>query len=79
MQCEFNRTPYKRRLDNYSGHEHLIASTQPRKHSEDTSKMKFGRTRRHVQKYSDACGTRRRRARGLVRPRHKGLHVAYFS
>jgi hypothetical protein len=41
-ECEFNRTPYKRRLDNYSGHEHLTASMQPRKYSEDTFKMKFG-------------------------------------
>jgi hypothetical protein len=29
MECEFNRTPYKRRLDNYLGHEHLTASIQP--------------------------------------------------
>jgi hypothetical protein len=30
--------------DNYSCHEHLIASTQPRKYSEDIFKMKFERT-----------------------------------
>jgi hypothetical protein len=39
MECEFNRTPYKRTLDNYSGHEHLTASMQPRKYLEDTFKM----------------------------------------
>jgi hypothetical protein len=42
MECEFHHTLYKRRLDNYSGHEHLAASIQPRKHSEDTFKMEFG-------------------------------------
>jgi hypothetical protein len=42
MECEFNRTPYKRRLDNYSAHEHLTVLMQPRKYSEDTFKMKFG-------------------------------------
>jgi hypothetical protein len=66
-------------LDNYSGHEHLIASTQPRKYSEDTFKMKFGRTRRRLQKYSDACSTRLRRARGLVRPRYTGLYMWHTS
>jgi hypothetical protein len=30
--------------EDYSGHEHLIASSQPRKYSEDTFKMEFGRT-----------------------------------
>jgi hypothetical protein len=54
MECEFNRTPYKRRLDKYLVHEHLIASMQPRKYSEDIFKMKFGRTQRRFQKYSDA-------------------------
>jgi hypothetical protein len=44
MECEFNRTAYKRRLDNYSEHEHLTASMQSRKYSEDTLKMEFGRT-----------------------------------
>jgi hypothetical protein len=73
MECEFNRTPCKRRPDNYSGHEHLTASTQPRKYSENTFKMKFGRTRRRLQKYSNACGTRLRRARRLVKPGHTGL------
>jgi hypothetical protein len=42
MECEFNRIPYKRRLDNYLGHEHLKASMQPRKYLEDTFEMKFG-------------------------------------
>jgi hypothetical protein len=53
MECEFNHTPYKRRFDNYSGHEHFTASMQPRKYSEDTFKIKFGRIRRRLQKYSD--------------------------
>jgi hypothetical protein len=44
MECEFNHTPYKRRLDNYLGNEHLTASMQPRKYLEDTFKMKFERT-----------------------------------
>jgi hypothetical protein len=57
MECEFNRTPYKRRLDNYSGHENLTASMQPRKYSKDTIKMKFRRIQRHLQKYLDACST----------------------
>jgi hypothetical protein len=43
MECELNRNPYKKRLDNYSGHEHLTASMQPRKYSNDTFKMEFGK------------------------------------
>jgi hypothetical protein len=35
MECEFNRTPYKRRLENYSGHEHLTASMQQMRCSEE--------------------------------------------
>jgi hypothetical protein len=36
--------PYiKEDLTNYSGHEHLTASMQSRKYSEDTFKMEFGR------------------------------------
>jgi hypothetical protein len=49
--------PYKRRLDNYLGYEHLTASMQPRKYSKDTFKMEFGRTQRRLQKYSEACST----------------------
>jgi hypothetical protein len=41
--AKFNRTPYKRRLYNYSGHEHLTVSMQPRKYSEDTFKMELGK------------------------------------
>jgi hypothetical protein len=40
MECEFNRTSYKRRLDNYSGHKHFTASMQPSKYSKDTFKMR---------------------------------------
>jgi hypothetical protein len=61
--------------DNYSGHEHLTALTQPKKYSEDIFKMKFGRTRRRLQKYSDACSTRLQRAQGLVRPEYTGLYT----
>jgi hypothetical protein len=61
--------------DNYSGHEHLTASMQPRKYSEDIFKIKFRRTRRHFQKYSDACSTRLRRARRLTRPGYTGLYT----
>jgi hypothetical protein len=64
-----------RRLDNYLGLEHLVASMQPKKYSEDTFKMKFGRTRRCLQKYSEDCSTRLRRAQGLVRPGHTGLRT----
>ena len=39
--------------EGYSGYEHLIATKQSRKYSEDTFKMKFGRTRRCLQKYSE--------------------------
>jgi hypothetical protein len=42
MEYEFNRTLYKRRLDNYLGHEHLTASMQPRKYSDDTFKWSSG-------------------------------------
>jgi hypothetical protein len=44
MECEFHCTAYKRKLENYSGHKHLTASKQPKKYSEDTFKMEFGRT-----------------------------------
>jgi hypothetical protein len=63
--------------DNYSGYEHLTASTQPRKYSKDILKMKFRRTRRRLQKYSDACSTRLRRARGLIRPVYTGLYTLH--
>jgi hypothetical protein len=53
--------------------------TQSRKYSEDTFKMKFWRTRRHLQKYSDACSTRLRKARGLVRPGYTGLYTWHTS
>jgi hypothetical protein len=53
MECEFHCNPYKRRFQNYSRHEHLTTSIQPRKYSEDIFKMKFGRTRRRPQKYSE--------------------------
>jgi hypothetical protein len=67
MECEFDHTPYKRRLDNYSGHEHLTTSKQPREYLEDNFKMKFGRTRRRLQKYSTM------KTWGLVRPEPMGL------
>jgi hypothetical protein len=44
MECKFYRTPYKRRLDNYLEHEHLTASIQLRKYSEDTFKMEYRKT-----------------------------------
>jgi hypothetical protein len=75
MECEFKRTPYKRRLDNYSRHQHLTGSMQPRKYSEDTFKMEFGRTRGCLQKYSDAYSTRLRRAQGLVKAGPTGLRT----
>ena len=39
--------------EGYSGYEHLIATKQSRKYSKDTCKMKFGRTQRCLQKYSE--------------------------
>jgi hypothetical protein len=77
MECEFNRTPCKRILENYSGYKHLTASMQPRKYSEDTFKMKFGRPQRRLQKYSEVYNTRLRRARGLIRPGTMGLCTSY--
>jgi hypothetical protein len=70
---EFNRTSYKRRFDNYSGHEHLAASMQLRVYSKDTFEMESRRTRRRLQKYSGACSTRLRRARELIRHGATGL------
>jgi hypothetical protein len=52
---------------------------QPSKYSEHTFKMKFRRIWRHPQNYSDACSTRLRRARGLVRPGHTGLSTWHTS
>jgi hypothetical protein len=79
MECEFNRTPYKRRLDNYSRHKHLTASMQLRKYSKDTFNMEFERTRKHLQKYSETCSTRLWRARELVRPRSMGLRTCQVT
>jgi hypothetical protein len=75
MECELHRTLYKRRLDNYSEHEHLIAWVQPRKYSEVTFKTEFGRTQRRLQKYSETCSTRLWRTWGLVRPGTTGLRT----
>jgi hypothetical protein len=68
MECEFNLTPYKRRLDNYSGHEHLTASMLSRKYSEvwENSKMPsevLGSLQYSTMKSSGACQTR---GRGIV-------------
>jgi hypothetical protein len=57
MECEFHCISFKISLENYLGHEHLTASMQPRKYSEDTFKTEFGRTRRRLHKYSEACST----------------------
>jgi len=75
-----------------SGLEHLIASTQPRKYSEDYSKRSkdpkpeqrtlgiLGSTRWTSSEALEACRTRLRRARGLVRPGAAGLltGIEYF-
>jgi hypothetical protein len=79
MECEFNRTPYKRRLGNYSRPEHLTASTEPRKyggylHDEVQENLKMplevhGRLQYSSTKSSGACQT-------WV---HRTAHMAYFS
>jgi hypothetical protein len=80
MECEFNRTPYKRRLDNYSGHEHLTTSTQPSKYSESTLQDEvqknlktpsevLGRLQYSATKSSGAYQTET----------HGTVHVVYFS
>jgi hypothetical protein len=61
--------------DNYLGYEYLTASMQSRKYLEDIFNMKFGRTRKRLQKYSDACSTLLRRARGLVKSGYTGLYT----
>jgi hypothetical protein len=55
--------------------EDLTGSIQTRKYLEGTFKMEFGRTRRRLQKYSEACSTRLCRARGLVRAEPTGLRT----
>jgi hypothetical protein len=68
MECDFHRTLYKRRLNTTRG----MSTSQPRGSQESSqktpSKWSFRRTRRGLQKYSEICSTRLRRARGLVRP-----------
>jgi hypothetical protein len=44
MECKFDCNPYKRRLENYLGHEHLTASMQPRKCLVDPFQIEFRRT-----------------------------------
>jgi hypothetical protein len=61
--------------EDYSGHEHLTTLRHPSKYSEDTLKMEFGRTRRRLQNYSEACSTRLRRVWELVRPGATGLRT----
>jgi hypothetical protein len=39
MKCDFHRTPYK--IFNYLESEHLTASRQPRKYSQDAFKTEF--------------------------------------
>ena len=76
---------YIRRRD--SGLEHLIASMQPRKYSQDYSKHSkdskpeqwtpdaLKSTRRTSSEALDACSTRLRRAPGLVRSETTGLLI----
>jgi hypothetical protein len=79
MECEFNRTPYKRRLDNYSGHKHLTASMQPSKYSEHTFKIEFGRTRKHLQNYLEACSISTTKSSEACQTRAYGtVHMAYI-
>jgi hypothetical protein len=55
---------YKRRLENYSGHQHLTASIPRKKYLEDTFKMKFG-----IKTPSEVLGRLQySRAQGLARP-----------
>jgi hypothetical protein len=75
VECEFHGTPDRRRLENYIGHEHLTASIEPRKYSEHTFKVKFGRTQRRLPKYSNASNTRLQRAQELVRSGATGLRT----
>jgi hypothetical protein len=80
MECEFNRTSCKRRLDNYSGHEHLTASTQPKevlgRHLQDevrenskTPSEVLRRLQYSTTKSSEACQTRA----------HGTVYVSNFS
>jgi hypothetical protein len=79
MECELNRTPCKRRLDNYSGHEHLTASKQPMKYSEDTLRMEFGRTRRDAFRSTRKPAVLDYEERGLSDPKPRdcvhGVHI----
>jgi hypothetical protein len=79
MECEFNCTPYKRRLDNYSGHKHLTASMQPRKYSEDTFKMEFEGTQRHLQNTRTPAVLDYKELGGLSGRAHEIVHIAYIS
>jgi hypothetical protein len=54
MVCEFNRTPYKRKLENYSDLKHLTTLILLKK----VLGKHLGRTRRYLQKYSEICTTR---------------------
>ena len=82
MECEYITHHIRRRN---SGLEHLIASMQPGKCSEDYSRCSkdskpeqwipdaLESTRWTSSEVLNACGTRLRRARGLVRPGAAGL------
>ena len=84
MECEYIAHHIRRRN---SGLEHLIASMQPGKYSEDYSRRSkdskpeqwipeaLESTRWTSSEVLNACRTRLRRARGLVRPRAAGLLI----
>jgi hypothetical protein len=81
MECKFNRTPYKRKFDNYSGHEDLTVLMQPKKYSEDTFRMQLGRIRRRLQKYLDVGCLQysTTKSSGACHTRAYGTaHIVYF-
>jgi hypothetical protein len=79
MEYELHRTPYKIRLENYLGHEHLIASMQLRKYSKDTFKMKFGKNSKTSSEVIGSLQYSTMKSSGACQTRgHRTAHVAYI-
>jgi hypothetical protein len=79
MECEFNRTPYKRRLDNYPGHEHLTASMQPMKYSEETFNMEYGKNSKTPSEVRGSLQYSTTKSSGACQTRcHGTTHIAYI-
>jgi hypothetical protein len=79
MECGFNRTPYKRRLDNYSGHEHLTALMQRKGTRKTPSRWSSGELEDAFRSIRMPAELDYEELRGLSDPSHGTVYIAYIS